>query len=487
MNNKYKSLGLNAFLNAFKSGLSIIFPLITYPYAYRILQAEGIGKVDYANSIVGYFSIIAALGINTYAIREGAKLRGDKEKFSTFCNQVFSFNCVSALISYCALFVLLAISDSLRSYNGLIWILSLTIVFTTLGVDWLNTIFEDYLYITVRSIVTHLASLVLLFVFVRDANDYYWYAALTVLTNGIVCISNWFYCRKYCKVRFTTKIKFKDHAKPIFTLFANNVAIKIYMSSDTTMLGALLGDYYVGIYSIAVKIYNVVKQMLAAMYTVAISRLSYFAGNGDYENFKKVYTSILSNITLILLPASIGLASVSNEVILFMGGQEYLEAVPTLQILCISLVGAIFGGAVTYCLNIPLGRERVNMIATTLSAIINVALNVFMIPLFKQNGAALTTAISEFFVFFYCLITFKNKKEFIDFKLWGKNLIHACIGGVVIIFISIVTHILLNSTLAILAITISLSVLTYGLILILLKNELAIDTILKIKNKIKKA
>ena len=78
---KNKSLGINAILNAFKSALSIIFPLITYPYAFRILHASGIGKVNYSSSIVSYFSLIAALGISTYAVREGAKFRTNKSKF----------------------------------------------------------------------------------------------------------------------------------------------------------------------------------------------------------------------------------------------------------------------------------------------------------------------------------------------------------------------------------------------------------------------
>lgn len=76
---KNKSLGVNAVLNAFKSALAILFPLITYPYAFRILHTEGIGKVNYATSIISYFILIASLGISTYAVREGAKYR-DKPK-----------------------------------------------------------------------------------------------------------------------------------------------------------------------------------------------------------------------------------------------------------------------------------------------------------------------------------------------------------------------------------------------------------------------
>ena len=66
---KYKGLGTNALLNAIRNGLSIIFPLITYPYAFRVLHAEGIGKVNYAVSIVNYFFLFAALGISEYAVR----------------------------------------------------------------------------------------------------------------------------------------------------------------------------------------------------------------------------------------------------------------------------------------------------------------------------------------------------------------------------------------------------------------------------------
>lgn len=98
--NQSKSLGINAALNAIRSGLSVIFPLITYPYAFRILHAENIGRVNYALSIIGYFSLIAALGISTYAVREGAKLRNEKVRLNKFCNQIFTINIVTSIISY---------------------------------------------------------------------------------------------------------------------------------------------------------------------------------------------------------------------------------------------------------------------------------------------------------------------------------------------------------------------------------------------------
>lgn len=478
---KFKSLGVNAMLNAIKSGLSVLFPLITYPYAFRILHADGIGKVDYATSIVNYFSMIAALGISTYAVREGAKVRNDREKFTEFSNQIFSFNIITTIVSYILLAGFLAVFDSFQSYSSLIWLLSLSVAFTTLGIEWINTIYEDYLFITIRSIVTHIVTLILLFVFVKDADDYYWYAGLTVLTNAIICVTNWKYCRKYVHLKWTRHLNIKKHIGPVLTLFANSIATSIYVSADTTMLGWYCGDYYVGIYSIAVKIYNVAKRMLVALYSVTISRISFYIGQGDTESVRRTYTSMLSSITLVLLPASVGLISISREVILFMGGSEYMEAVPTLQILSISLVGAIFGGAVTYCLNVPLGREQVNVIATICSAVINIGLNLVIIPVFKQNGAAVTTAISEFFVFFFCVFSFKEFKNYVDLKQWTRNGLQAIIGCGLILLISVGVRAVFSNTWIILILIICLSVLAYGVELLLFKNELVYSILRKMK------
>ena len=94
-----KSLGKNAFLNGFKNVLNLLFPLVTFPYVSRILSVEGIGQYNFSQATVSYFSLIAGLGISTYAIREGAKYREDKEKFNFFATEVLLCNVVSTGIS----------------------------------------------------------------------------------------------------------------------------------------------------------------------------------------------------------------------------------------------------------------------------------------------------------------------------------------------------------------------------------------------------
>lgn len=481
---KKKSLGVNAILNAFKSALSIIFPLITYPYAFRILHASGIGKVNYSSSIVSYFSLIAALGISTYAVREGAKLRTNKSKFEDFCSQMFSLNVITTIISYMVLITVICLSESLVPYKFIIILLSVTIAFSTFGIEWVNTIFEDFLFITVRSIIINIITLVLLFVLVRTEGDYAAYAFLTVVTSGCICFSNWFYCKKYVRIRFTKNIEIRRHIKPILTFFVNNIATSIYVNADTTMLGFLIGDSAVGLYSIAVKVYNVIKAMLAALYTVAVPRIAYYVGENDKENIKKTFTALFSNLTIILLPATVGLVSISGEIVLVMGGKEYMAATSTLRILAVALIGAIVGGSITYCLNIPLGKEKITAKATIYSAVINIALNFFAIPLLSQNGAAITTVISEFFVAAYCIAKSPDIKNYLDINIWKQSLKCAIIGCFTIVIITFFVNSIAPPLILKLFFILVISVIIYCCELVVLKNPMALSILSKFRVKI---
>ena len=162
-----KSLKLNAFLNGLRNVLNIIFPLITFPYVSHILTVEGIGAYNFSNTFVSYFLLLAELGINTYSIREGAKYRNNKEKIEQFSSEVFTINIFSMLLSYILLVICLVLFAQLHSYILCILIFSLQILFTTIGTEWVYQIYEDYFYITLRSIVFQIISIIFLFIFVR--------------------------------------------------------------------------------------------------------------------------------------------------------------------------------------------------------------------------------------------------------------------------------------------------------------------------------
>lgn len=78
------SLTKNFIVYFVRTVVSVLVPIITFPYASRILGPSGIGRVQYAQTWVTYFQLFACLGINSYAIREGTRCRDDKEKLGSY-------------------------------------------------------------------------------------------------------------------------------------------------------------------------------------------------------------------------------------------------------------------------------------------------------------------------------------------------------------------------------------------------------------------
>lgn len=223
-----KSLSKNISLNLLKTVMGLAFPLITYPYITRVLGVENVGKYNFATSIVGYIALLANFGITSYAEREGARIRDDKIQMASFVEQIFSIRLLTTLFAYIVLIGMLVFSgktSKLSSYAVLILIQSVTVLGTTMGVEWVNTVYEDFAYITVRTIAFQILSIILMFIFVRTSNDLYKYAVISVIASvgGSVC--NFFYSRKYIHLKVTKKINLKKHLEPLVTFlfkFDNN-------------------------------------------------------------------------------------------------------------------------------------------------------------------------------------------------------------------------------------------------------------------------
>jgi O-antigen/teichoic acid export membrane protein len=469
---KTRSVSVNAVLNIIKSVLKIVFPLISFPYVSRILLVDNLGKVDYSHSIVQYFVLLAALGISTYSIREGAKIRDDREKLQKFCNEVFTINIISAVVSYILLFAFVFISYKLKDYRSLIFIYSLVILCEAISMEYINSIFEDYLYITIRSIVVHTLSIIALFLFIKTIDDYYIYACLNVGISASVSISNFFYCRKkYLRAKLTRHPQFKKHIKPMLLLFANNCAITIYTNADTTMLGYMTSVHAVGLYSAAVKIYSVVKTVISSIFIVTLPRLSYYIGQNDMKEYRKLLTNITSIISMLIIPAASGIFVLAKPIVLIVSGSAFESAYITLRILCAGIVITVYGFMVSNCILIPFNKEKRLLLITSIAALSNIALNLYFIPHFEQNGAAVTTLIAEMIVLFGGIIASGKLTYYLDAKIVLKNIITAVFEAVLIFVISFVLLRIVDNYIIYIVLTIALSLVVYLIILIITKNE----------------
>lgn len=154
----------------------ILFPLITYPYASRVLGKANLGRVSWSDSIIQYFVLFAQLGIPTYAMREGARIRNNKAKITKLASELFSISFLAMLFSYIILFLLICFVPRMHVEELLLGILSINIIANVLGRDWINSAFEDFFYITVRYIAFQIVALILILFFVKQPTDFSKYA-----------------------------------------------------------------------------------------------------------------------------------------------------------------------------------------------------------------------------------------------------------------------------------------------------------------------
>ena len=397
MSDKRKSLKVNAVLNIIKQCCAIIFPLITFPYVSRILGVEAYGKVNFSSSIISYISLLAGLGVSSYAIREGARIRDNKEKFEKFASEVFSINVVSTVIAYVLLVMMVLFWKKLEPYRVLIVILSINVLLTTLGTDWVNTVYEDFLYLTIRYVLCQSLAVVTTLLFVKNPNDVALYAFFSNLGTILANAMNLLYIRNKLRIsiHFTFKMNVKCHLRPIMLLFGNMISSMVYLYSDTTMLGVLAGDVAVGYYTVSSKIYSLVKQLINAVSNVLTPRLSHDYENKTAKNMSKNINGVLGALLIVVIPITIGMICMGREIILLIAGEEYISAYPALAILSITLIFSTCACVFVSVIMLAQRKDREILTASGISAAVNILLNLILIPLYSYNAAAFTTFISE--------------------------------------------------------------------------------------------
>lgn len=482
---KKKSLGVNAFLNGLRSVLNLIFPLITFPYVSRVLSVSGIGIYNFSNTYIGYFVLIAGLGIETYAVREGAKYRENNNKIDEFSSQVFSLNMIATLVAYLLLFASLIIFKNVHNYVSCILIFSLQILFTTIGTEWIYTIYEDYTYITVRSIIFKIISIILLFLLVKKPEDYLIYAAITVFSAVGSNLLNFIHAKSFVDIRLTTKTKWRIHLKPILIIFASSVAVTIYVYSDTTILGLIKNDYAVGIYSTSVKIYQMAQGLLSALLTVTIPRLAFLWGQRRVGEYNQVLSKVLDSLGILVLPAAIGLIMLSKEIVLIIASEKYIPSVNALRIISWAIIFSIFSWIFSDCVLIPAKRENLVLRNTVITAIENIVLNFVLIPFMSYDGTSLSTVIAELTAMIMNGYSCRDIIKPVIFKKNTlKNLLDSVVGCMGIVVICLLCDLGFKSLIIKTILSVVLSIVMYGAILVLLKNKNAYSLLNRVKTAI---
>ncbi len=477
-----KSLKQNSILNAFRMLLTVLVPLITFPYTSRIFLTEGSGEISFVQATVQIFTLFASLGIYTYGLREGAKVRGDRQKFSKLAFELFSINLITTVATYVVFLLMINLYPAFAASKTLFLINGVSIGFAALGLDWVFGAFEDYLYITLRQIALQIFIVITMFFFVHTRDDIYiWMTLLTISTVGANAF-NFFYARKYISLQVRRKLEIKQHIKPVLVLFATALATRVYSNLDTLLLGIQATKHNVGLYSAAVKMNSVLITMFSAMTPVFLPRLTECLNKEDREQYHGLLKKIFRMILSLSIPTVIGLEMVSGEIINLLSGPAFADAVKTMRILAPIVLVCACANTLYNNVLIPNGKENSVLKCTLVGAIINLIISALLIPKLQENGAAVGSLISEVITlgmaFAYC------RRDDRDFLKTLPGIMNYLLGGAGIVAFCFLMRKTFESDVLTLICSVIGSVLVYSGILSLRKDEMAAEGINLLKKMV---
>ena len=394
-----KSLKKNAAYGFIRSFMNLAFPVITFPYASRVLMPESIGKVNFANSIVDYFLMLAALGISTYATREATKFKNDKHKLNQFAREITALTLCSTLFSAMLLFIGIFFISRLSEYRILIILISSKLLFNTMDFGWLFDAEEDQKYITIRSIIFQIIALIFLFTLVHKPEDYILYAIMGILSSVGSNVYNLIYTRKYVNLFEKTEIHPLHHLKGILIFFGNSFAIKLYSMIDTTMVGLIIGNAAVGYYTAANKVSSMVSNLIRSSLSTLMPRGASYSDNNKQKEYKDLIKKSSEATAFFAFPTALGLTLLSKPVITIFCGEKYLPAQGSMQIMSLLIILYAMNSMVNNIIIVPLHKEKILMISQIAACITDIVFNAILIPTKGVWGASFATFIAQWVMF----------------------------------------------------------------------------------------
>jgi len=378
-------------------------------WVIRYLGPEQYGSLSYAMAFVALFGVIAKLGMDNIAIREFIKRPKEKDEiFGTLLLLKFFSGIITFIVSLTTVFFIKS-GDFMIFW--LTFIIALGFIFQISDVFdfWFQSRVQSKYAVYVRSGVNILSGLIKIILILVGASlaAFAWvllFGSIATLFGMVVAL--FFSDKKIPKFKINPSIG-KNILRDSWPLILSGIAVTIYMRIDQVMIGSMLNNQLLGSYSAAVALseawylvpITIVGSVFPAIiYAKKISKSLYL------RRLQLLYDFMLWGSVIVAIPVSF----FSNDIIFILFGQEYVQAGPVLAIY-------IWAG-VAVSLNFTSGKflivENLTEVAfyrAFAGAVINIILNLFLIPIYGIVGSALATLIS-YSVSTLAILCFKDSK-----------------------------------------------------------------------------
>lgn len=480
-----KNTRINYIANLASQFLAIITPLITTPYVARVLQADGVGLYSYTASTAAIFVTIAQLGTSTYGSREIAYCRNDKERRTNVFYNVFLLRWLVIAVSFC---VYLAIfcrhTEVSENYRPMFILQSLTIIATGFDVSWLYAGMEDFSTVALRDLLSKILSVLSIFIFIKSKDQIYLYTLLLAIDVILARGLSWFPLRKYIGKPNLKEINIFENISVILLLFIPQISGTISGLVDKFMIGMMTSTTYAnGYYVEAEKIVSLCLALSTSIVGVMFPKASALFAQHKVVDILRITKKTSRFLWMLCLPAGLGMISIIDKVVPWFLGSGFEEVIPLTRLLSARFLIAGISSGIGSLLLLAKGRQKEYVICVMFGTISNIILNVILIPKMYAIGAAIATVITSAFS---CILQYyyvrKEYKITESIKEARPYIVPALLMFGIVYFCKGFFPPTIGSTFVL----ISIGIVVYAVMLLIKREELFMENIKIVYEKIKK-
>lgn len=461
--------------------VAIAIPLIVTPYTSRIFGADGIGINSYTTANVTYFMLFCMLGISGYGQRTVAIVRDDRQETSKVFWELQIIHFVTFVL--CSIGYLVLIFNSIG--YGIYYIAQYTMLVSSFfDITWFYQAYERFDFIAIRNFFIKLSVLVAVFALIHTKED----LALFIFINGIsTVVSNltlWFGLGKRIQKIDIHELNCMRHMKDIMIFFIPTIAASVYSILDKSVINWVThDDAQNGYYEQAYKILQICNVLVQTLATVSAPRMSNIYANGSAEEFKARLNKALHFMLLLSMPVAFGVCAVARTFVPVFFGEGYEPVVSILYVFMPLVVVLGFSVYLDGMYLIPSGRRLQSSFAVIAGSCTNLILNFVLVYYKGAFGAAIATLLTEILV--STIMTIMSRKM-IDWIALGKTIIRylAC-SALMFVIVHFVSRIPMAEFMS-LIFQIVCGVVSYFVILLVLKDDMLMDYLKLFKTKVKK-
>jgi len=372
-------------------------------YVARYLGPDNYGLLSYANSFVALFLAITTLGLDNIVVRD---LVRDERKRDELLGTTFILKFIGSILLLGIVAVAVRFTKNDNFTNLLIFIIAGGVIFQSFNV--IDFYFRSRVlskYAVYAQTASGVSGAIIKLLLIYSGMGLIYFAAVIVIENIILAIG---LITTYLKQKlsiFNWKIKF-DLAKRLlrdsWPLILSGVAISIYMRIDQVMIKNMLSAEAVGNYAVAVKLSEIwyfIPMAITSSLFPAIINAKKRSEKLYYERLQKLYDLM----TWLAIGIALPITFLANDIIRLLFGAQYQDAAGVLRIYVWAGVFVFLGVASSQYL-IAENYTRISFFRTVIGAIVNVILNIILIPKYGINGAAMATIVSQFTVAFLIIL-----------------------------------------------------------------------------------